>query len=841
MWTGARPSAQLGFVLGLICYGLAHREICSQLGFKVTVAAHMAQLSFLSCCAEWEKHRVLRKRARSRSMLVIDCKNRNYISPTLTNMKLNHVVLKPFTEAMAKFGRISKPIALIKEAVREFYDSESQPVEEKPETMDMKLRKEKNIVRTAEAIKAMLTMIKRKWCDSITSSVGADDSGDSMGDDSSLRESLQGALSSRSANSPLETFLKAPPQRELEKLLGFSLDPATYKRILRQPDGEKGKHPEPPMEREALAPAEDPNSDAQATLDMLNLIDAEDPVESAAPVEPAPIEPAGPAEPTAVAAPVAEMQTRTPEKPPAPIGPPLSPGSPVEIVHFKPAPPVGDTPTPSTGLAAQLSSMDPNKLRQLLAIVNQLQASGKKVFEPKEDDVARRKLNFDTSDGEGSVASTSVDSTSKGSAPDCVETQLWDVQPEDYLNAWLDSARAEHARRGEESIESKKTEDREREALKTRRQAAKAAEREASETAEKEASKAAEKEASKAAEKEALESSMAVARITKRAAALVVTRQDQLGLTARKKDKPAKPATKNDPADKEAKEIRDRVEAPKRGPGRPKSKAKPAASGSKDTVPKSKAKAKGKSGGCDSEAEKKGGKPKPGSFKRKLSKRCLLSKHKKSKKGSSKVDPVDNATVYYGEGTLRGDGFIAGAVDRERPLLERTPEWTSEEWAAWQAEQAKAAPRLVRQKRKRTTDAEPKPKPDEELDTKEPHEDAEQEDAIIFARRYCPARPWYKAKFLGIKEAYDSRIRAFVKAPGKMEDIFWKYVAQATKEQQVEDEQDWFGVASKLTWPFLLDDSVSKNWTEQGEKLFGGGKKPTRKQYDAAIKKCRAD
>ena len=42
-----------------------------------------------------------------------------------------------------------------------------------------------------------------------------------------------------------------------------------------------------------------------------------------------------------------------------------------EIVHFKPAPPVGDTPTPSTGLAAQLSSMDPNKLRQLLAIVNQ--------------------------------------------------------------------------------------------------------------------------------------------------------------------------------------------------------------------------------------------------------------------------------------------------------------------------------------------------------------------------------------------------------------------------------------------------------------------------------------
>ena len=84
------------------------------------------------------------------------------------------------------------------------------------------------------------------------------------------------------------------------------------------------------MEREAPAPAEDPNLDAQATLDMLNLIDAEDPVESAAPVAPAPIEPAVPAEPTAVAAPVAEMQTRTPGEAPGSDWTPLSPGSPVE-------------------------------------------------------------------------------------------------------------------------------------------------------------------------------------------------------------------------------------------------------------------------------------------------------------------------------------------------------------------------------------------------------------------------------------------------------------------------------------------------------------------------------
>ncbi len=96
-------------------------------------------------------------------MLVIDCKNRNHVYPSLANLKLNHVLLKPFTEAMATYGRITKPKGLIKEAVRTFYDGEAEPVPDKPETMDMKLRKEKNIDKTAEAIKAMLTVIKRKW------------------------------------------------------------------------------------------------------------------------------------------------------------------------------------------------------------------------------------------------------------------------------------------------------------------------------------------------------------------------------------------------------------------------------------------------------------------------------------------------------------------------------------------------------------------------------------------------------------------------------------------------------------------------------------------------------
>ena len=83
--------------------------------------------------------------------------------PSLANLKLNYVILKPFTEAMASYGRITKPVGLIKEAVRKFYETEAEPVQEKPETMDMKLRREKNISKTAEAIKAMLTVIKRKW------------------------------------------------------------------------------------------------------------------------------------------------------------------------------------------------------------------------------------------------------------------------------------------------------------------------------------------------------------------------------------------------------------------------------------------------------------------------------------------------------------------------------------------------------------------------------------------------------------------------------------------------------------------------------------------------------
>lgn len=99
-----------------------------------------------------------------------------------------------------------------------------------------------------------------------------------------------------------------------------------------------------------------------------------------------------------------------------------------------------------------------------------------------------------------------------------MDTQSWEVEPADYVQAWLQSARAEHQYRLEESIAAKKAEDREREALR----AARAAERDAS--------RAAETEASKAAEREAEESARLTARITKREplseSVESVTRQD---------------------------------------------------------------------------------------------------------------------------------------------------------------------------------------------------------------------------------------------------------------------------------------------------------------------------
>ena len=76
----------------------------------------------------------------------------------------------------------------------------------------------------------------------------------------------------------------------------------------------------------------------------------------------------------------------------------------------------------------------------------------------------------------------------------------------------------------------------------------------------------------------------------------------------------------------------------------------------------------------------------------------------------------------------------------------------------------------VRGKKKKTAEPEPA---DEEPEEAERAEEAEQEEAEslpTFARRYCPSRPLFKAKWMGIREAFQVRIRPFVKSPCKLED-----------------------------------------------------------------------
>ena len=64
-----------------------------------------------------ESHPFLRRRARDRVVLVEDHKKKKKVLPTLMNMALNAVILRPFTKAMAEHGLIRNPISLIKEAL----------------------------------------------------------------------------------------------------------------------------------------------------------------------------------------------------------------------------------------------------------------------------------------------------------------------------------------------------------------------------------------------------------------------------------------------------------------------------------------------------------------------------------------------------------------------------------------------------------------------------------------------------------------------------------------------------------------------------------------------------
>ena len=118
----------------------------------------MPALSFLGCVTAWDAHPFLRRRARDRVVLVKDHKKKKKVLPTLMNMALNAVILRPFTKAMAGHGLTRKPISLIKEALWKFYLQEL-PEEHKTEALQLTPK----VRQTALYIQRMWTQITRKW------------------------------------------------------------------------------------------------------------------------------------------------------------------------------------------------------------------------------------------------------------------------------------------------------------------------------------------------------------------------------------------------------------------------------------------------------------------------------------------------------------------------------------------------------------------------------------------------------------------------------------------------------------------------------------------------------
>ncbi|CAE7211691.1 unnamed protein product [Symbiodinium necroappetens] len=696
--------------------------------------------------------------------LVQDTKERSYVAPTLCNLKYNVPILKPLTEEMARAGRISKPIHLIKTALHKFYDMQSEEMQETPETMQMKLRRERNISKTAKSIVAMLTVIKRKWTKwemprecGPASSVATGDTAESDMDDDSLRADLH-ALS-RGSTLP-ESCLIAPPQKALEKFLGISLDPEFYRNLTGKVDslqGSAGELPAPPSEVRA------PPSEVRAPPSEVRAPPSEVPAppsEVRAPQDDlgATLVVADPLEPPAEESlHEGTVIPDTPQKASTPLSPGESPG--VEILSVKPAEEPSDLgAVKATGLAGQLAAMDPRKLKELLAVVNsklRMVPKGISNFSPAplHDDV-RKKLNFEgSSDGEGSTSAGS-------SSADQLETQLWEPTPEDSVNAWMhqhrseDAARVEAAQAREKALVEAREEQNRADELKQRMQ-----------------------------RREQLNISLRTSELEEAVGKpatklelvcntfVVVTRSSQLALTARKKDKtgpaedvPVKEAAEPEDAPDDDNHGEDMAAEAVGSRGKPKAKVfkKPAAKVKAKAAPKTKAKAKAKAeskpkGADDDKDEPEEdavptetrGVAKVGRFVRKSSKRRLICKGTKLNKKKKKIAAESAPTEYYDE--------------NEWP----EEEWSKEEWDKWEQEA--------------------------EVEEAEDAGDEDEEKIPTFARRYCAQRPFFKAKFLGIRDAFNAGIRPFLVSPGKHEDPFWRFVAKATKEKPVQDADDWLG------------------------------------------------
>ncbi|OLQ05856.1 hypothetical protein AK812_SmicGene10912 [Symbiodinium microadriaticum] len=278
-------------------------------------------------------------------------------------------------------------------------------------------------------------------------------------------------------------------------------------------------------------------------------------------------------------------------------------------------------------------------------------------------------------------------------------------------------------------------------------------------------------------------------------AARVITRQNQLALSAGKKgkqvEKPAaEPEKKPTNPDEEPNENPDE-DLHDVGDRKPKPLAKVRA--------KAKAKATGKAKASDDIAgyeeptddwdwtEDTEAKEPPRAAKKKIKRKLSRSVSKGSFKKLRKMkkmktaraeDFEEDATAYYGE------GFIAGAVDRAVP------------------------PRTSKGKRKSKAAEDPDEEPAEEAEAAEEPAEEDEADVATFARRYPPKRAYYRAKFFAFRDTYNDRMRVFLTNHSKMEDVWWKFVAQ-TMEEAPEDEHGWREPVQKMAYDFLVDDDFS--------------------------------
>ncbi|CAE7184536.1 unnamed protein product [Symbiodinium necroappetens] len=330
-------------------------------------------------------------------------------------------------------------------------------------------------------------------------------------------------------------------------------------------------------------------------------------------------------------------------------------------------------------------------------------------------------------------------------------------------------------------------------------------------------------------------------------AARVVTRKDQLALSAGKKDKNAendaevsKPAgkRKNGPGSHFRRGMSKKRLLSRMMSFRSKSVETAAASrtgcgksGKNATGPRDGSKTakeggmRGKSAKAGSKAVKDddGSKPARGrgnAAKHGGSKPARGGRTEAAKTGGSKLAEIAEAK------TATKPKAKAKAGKRAKPCEEEP----CEEGAEWPNPETDGSepPRRIRRK---TPASEVEP-PCATEEAEEPEGDEDVEKKPIFARRYRPgARPLNAARWDAIRDAYNERVRPFVYNHTKTEDVFWMYIQNKLKEHgENVTAEDWPSRAMNFTWEFLRDDAVSKPWSHDGEYFFNGSKRFTRKQ-----------